>query len=110
MIDSEICFGVITNDKILFFFSISNAKKLKNHRNSYFFASLKLTIDIVLVGFIAGHIPNDNVGVEARTYAVVAVGTHDQREDRSGVLSKRINGLDISCAASKSSSLKITLL
>ena len=81
--------------------SLKNQIKSENHKNFYFFVSFKLTIDIVLVGFIAGHIPNDNVGIEARTYTVVAVGTHDEREDRSGVLSKRINGLDISCAASK---------
>lgn len=87
------------------------SQKVEKSQKFQFFWLLKLTIDIVLVGFIAGHIPNDNVGVEARTYAVVAVGTHDKREDRSGVLSKRINGLDISCAASKSSRLinEITL-
>lgn len=60
-----------------------------------------ITVDVVLVGFVVGHVPNDDVRVEARADAVVTVGAHDKREHWTGVFSKRVDGLNIRVGVSK---------
>lgn len=60
-----------------------------------YFNRFEITVDVVLVGFVVGHVPNDDVRVETRANAVVAVGAHDKREHWTGVFSKRVDGLNI---------------